>query len=100
MNSRDASAKEILDAIGSVLLEDWDPIGVKREPMAQDEYDGCVGEVYRLIASGATADQLAEHLRRVEVERMGLGPGSAEALLPVAEKLLALDVTLKGGSVA
>jgi hypothetical protein len=34
-------------------MDVWDPIGVKDEPNAQDEYDGYLG-VYELLVSGAS----------------------------------------------
>src|SRR5215213_58972 len=85
-------AREIRAAIAAVLLREWDPIGVRNEPGAQDEYDGYVGGVYRLLASGATAEQVAEHLARIEREQMGFERTAAGALLPVAQRLRALDV--------
>ena len=88
-----------MKAIGSVLLDEWDPIGVKSAGQ-RDEYDGYIGGVYRLLVSGATAVQVAEHLRKIEVENMGLRDTPAEGLLPVAEKLTKLDLKLKRGSVA
>ena len=33
-------------------MDVWDPIGVKDEPNAQDEYDGYLGGVYELLVSG------------------------------------------------
>jgi hypothetical protein len=89
-----------MEAIGRVLREDWDPIGVKDEPMAQDEYDCQIGAVYRLLVSGASAQQIAEHLHRIEAEHMGLTGPTPELLLPVARKLLALDVALDRGPAA
>ena len=99
MRDRDAQAREIMKAIGSVLLSEWDPIGVK-DGGPQDEYDSYIGGVYRLLVSGATAAQVAEHLRKIEAESMGFRETSAVSLLPIAEKLLKLDVKLKRGSVA
>ena len=75
-------------------MQYWDPIGVKDIPEAADEYDSYVGGVYRLIASGSTAQGLAEHLARIELTRMGTGPIDPARLIPVAERLLALDVSL------
>ncbi len=88
-------AREIEAAIAAVLLREWDPIGVRHEPGAQDEYDGYVGGVYRLLASGATAEQVADHLARIEREQMGFERTTAGALLPVARTLRALDVGLR-----
>lgn len=92
MNEREGRAREIQDAIRRVLLEEWDPIGVRDEIGCADEYYAYVGGVYRLLASGATARDVAEHLARIEEQQMGLGKSSVVALRPVASKLLVLDV--------
>lgn len=91
---RASRAREIQAAIGAVLLRDWDPIGVRDEPLAQDEYDSYVGGVYRLIASGASAVEIAEHLASVQTEMMGL-PTLAPSLRSVAERLAAIDARLE-----
>lgn len=90
----DDRARQIQTDIAEVLLRDWDPIGVAGAPEAQDEYDGYVGGVYRLLASGATAEAIANYLARLQTENMGLNT-SAQKLLSVAAKLLALDISLK-----
>ena len=100
MNSREGRAKEIQRAIGEVLLRNWDPLGVKDVPQAQDEYEGYVGGVYRLIASGATAKQIAEHLVRIETERLGYPDTDPKMLIPLANKLLRLNVRLESGGSA
>lgn len=92
-NRRVRRAREIQVAIGAVPLRDWDPIGVRDEPLAQDEYGSYVGGVYRLIASGATADEVEAHLVLVQGEMMGLSL-PAGSLRSVAERLVALDVRL------
>ena len=40
------TSRLIRSQIRRVLLNVWDPIGVKNEPNAQDEYDGYLGEIY------------------------------------------------------
>ena len=77
-----------------MLLRDWDPIGVRDEPAAQDEYDAYVGGVYRLLASGATAEEIADHLWLIEKEKIGMACKDSSMLLPVARKLRTLDVRL------
>ena len=79
--------------VGGVLRESWNPIGFADLP--EDEYESYVGGVYRLLVSGATERQVAEHLRRLEVESMGMDNASADDLLSVARQLLVLDVRLK-----
>jgi len=86
-------AKEIQEAIGVVLLHEWDPIGIRAVPEAQDEYESYVGPVYRLIASGASAEAVADYLVAIETD-MGVGRVPPRVLVPVAEQLCALDVRI------
>ncbi len=97
MRQRDkvAPARDIQKSIAQVLLRDWDPIGVKNEPQAQDEYDSYIAGIYRLLAAGATPQVVAEHLCRVEAESIGYTQASPSDLLPVPEKLCRLDVMLE-----
>jgi hypothetical protein len=99
MRDRDAQGRRIVERVRAALLKHWDPIGIRREEGLEDEYNRYVGGVYRLLASGATAQQRAEHLSRVESEWMGFST-PASKLLPVARELLSLNVRLKRGSVA
>jgi hypothetical protein len=92
MDWKDRRAQEIIAAIRQVLLRDWDPIGVQDEPNAQDEYDGYVGRIYRVLARGASELEVAEELAAIE-RRMSFQT-KPSALLPVAAKLKALDVRL------
>jgi hypothetical protein len=85
--------REIQDSIRHVLLHDWDPIEVANEPLAKSEYDSYVGAVYRLLASGASEQEIARHLWKIETEGMELSRGDPSALLPVARKLKELKFT-------
>src|SRR5438093_10717357 len=100
MTSKEERAREIQRSIAEVLLRNWDPIAVRDLPQAQDEYDAYVGGGYRLIGSGATARQLAEHLARVEADQLGYEDTDPKMLIPVAEKLLKLNVRLDTGGPA
>lgn len=64
--------RQIQASIREVLLYAWDPIGIQDVPEVQDEYDSYVGGVYRLLASGASEEQLVDHLRLIETSNMGL----------------------------
>ena len=92
--TKEQRAEQIQESIRRVLLHDWDPIGIRDVPEAQDEYDSYVGGVYRLLASGASEQQIAEHLWRIEADAMGLSALDQAKLAPVARKLCALDVKL------
>ena len=94
MTSREQRAREIQRRIGEVLLRNWDPIVVADVPEAQDEYDRYVGGVYRLLASGASARQIAEHLVSIETQTLGFEDTKPDMLIPLAEKLKRLDIRL------
>jgi len=55
-------SRRIRVEIRRVLLNVWDPIGVRDEPNAQDEYDCCLGSLFHLLTSDATDDAIAEYL--------------------------------------
>ncbi|MHC4860353.1 MAG: hypothetical protein ACYTDY_09715 [Planctomycetota bacterium] len=84
--------REEMARIGEVLLRVWDPLGVGEAAEARGEYDSYVGGVHALLRRGAGEDEVFAHLRGIEVDRMGLGPSSEEALVPVARELLKIGV--------
>ena len=72
--------------IRNVLLNVWDPIGVRDEPNAQDEYDCCLDSLFQLLTTRATDDQIAEYLYRQGTEHMGL-PLRKEAMYATVNAL-------------
>jgi hypothetical protein len=65
----------------------WDPIGVKDEPNAQDEYDGYVGEIYGLLVQKATHQAITDRLLYIVQETMGLDAAKAEDMQPTVRAL-------------
>jgi hypothetical protein len=65
-------SRRILVEIRRVLLQTWDPIGIRDEPKAQDEYDTYLGGVYALLVGGATDEEISNHLWHIVNDRMGL----------------------------
>jgi len=65
-------SRRIRVQIRHVLLEVWDPIGVKDAQHAQDEYDGYIGELYDMLVSGASDSKLSDYLYWAVHENMGL----------------------------
>jgi hypothetical protein len=57
------------DAIRSVLMSEWNPIGVD---VPDDEYDSYIPLIYRMIQEHKSVDQLSLALSDIESERMGL----------------------------
>lgn len=76
-----------------ILLQDWDPIGIRDIPEASDEYDRYADKAYvMLMDERATAESIASYLYGIAVEHMGLGHSALgkEDARSVAETLVAL----------
>jgi hypothetical protein len=65
-------SRRIRVEIRRVLLTVWDPIGIRDESNAQDEYDGYLGGVFDLLTKGASDDHISEHLLQIVKDPMGL----------------------------
>ena len=87
-----AAARAVRATIRGVLLEAWDPLGIRDVPGRQDAYDPVIAPMYRLLASGEGPLRLAAEL--AEAERRMDRKTPVDALLPVARRLRALDVEL------
>ncbi len=70
--------------IRHVLLEVWDPIGVRDMPEAQDEYDCCLGEIFQLLTAGGSDEQIADYLWQQANGHMGLSVGREQMYPTVA----------------
>jgi len=64
-------------------MSKWDPIGVSDVPEAADEYDSYIDGVWSLLKNTASDDVIAEYLRKIETERMGLTDKNGNPLLPI-----------------
>jgi hypothetical protein len=69
--TRREEPSEAWRAIRKVLMEKWDPLDVKNEPMARDEYDNYISDVYALLVSGASDEMIANRLRDIAEGPMG-----------------------------
>ena len=67
-------SRRIRVEIRRVLLNEWDPIVIRDEPNAQDEYDCCLGDVFHLLTTGASDEQITDYLWKTATEHMGLTP--------------------------
>ncbi len=85
---------EVMEAIRTILFEDWDPIGVNGFG-PRDEYDAYIAGVYRMLCDGATEDKIVAHLQNLAATQMGMGGAPTDYLLPVARKLRSIDVAIK-----
>lgn len=65
-------SRRIRVEVRRVIMQVWDPIGVRDEPNAQDEYDGYLGKVYELLVGSSSDERIAQYLCSVVTERMAL----------------------------
>ncbi len=77
--------------IRHVLMDVWDPIGVKDIPEAYDEYDGYLGEVMKLLVDAKTDEEIALHLQWIITDRMGL-TAKVEDMMPTVKALRAIPL--------
>ena len=89
MSERLDRAKRIHEAIRSILLREWDPMGIADEPAAQDEYDGYIHEIHGMLIRHEPRHRLLDHLWWVETEHMGLF-GNRQRTEAVTNRLIGL----------
>jgi len=96
MQPHQRRAREIQEEIGTVLWESWDPIGTRAFGGPDDEYNGYVGGVYRLLANQVEDEVLAQHLMDLEVGIVGRSilPGLSDRVARVVQRLRDIDVSL------
>jgi hypothetical protein len=66
--------EHIKSGIRKVLMDDWDPIGVRDIPEASDEYDSYIPKIHHLLKSNASVSDIQDYLYEVVSERMELSP--------------------------
>jgi hypothetical protein len=67
MQPRDWKAD--VDAIRSILISEWDPIGCG---IPDDEYDGYIPGIYRLMQARVSIEELEAHLQEIETQQICL----------------------------
>jgi hypothetical protein len=93
MKTKDERAKEIMSEIHTVLLHDWDPLGLQGIA-PDDEYDSYIGGVYRLLTQRPPVDDVVRYLMNLEFHDMG-NTKRKNDLIQVAERLLQINVRLE-----
>lgn len=86
------SSESAESAIGRVLLEQWDPLGVRQTPGEHSEYAPYVHDVYSMLARGASDVQIARMLHRIESEDLRHPELLERDLTPVVQALRAVKV--------
>lgn len=75
--------------VRNVLLQDWDPIGVRDIPEARDEYNLYIKDICEMLSAGQPSSSVYGYLRWIEIERMGLD-GNELLTQQIAKKLVGL----------
>ncbi len=58
--------------IATILMNEWDPIGIKGVPQAQDEYDVYAMHIASMLNFGSTESEIVLYIFKSETESMGL----------------------------
>jgi hypothetical protein len=85
--------------VRELFMREWDPIGVKDEPAAQDEYNTYVDKAYvMLMHESASIEQITDYLYGIETENMGLfhSDQAKERARRAARSLTALKSQFEG----
>ena len=82
---------EAENAIQSVLLERWDPLGVRAEPGPHTEYTAYAHEVFGLLLRGGSDVQVERYLRHVEIDVLHRTELIGHDLKPVIQSLREIE---------
>ena len=86
------AARNVKQQIDHILWEVWDPIGVNKISPARDEYSGYVNGVFQLLTSGASDDEIAQHLLTIVHDRMELKGATVLDMQPTVTALRAIPL--------
>ncbi len=86
--------KEKISAIREILFNDWDPLNVKGNFIAPDEYDDYLGPVLKLLEQNPSLEKISSFLKDVEIQELG-GVNNDENTVNAALKLKALSETFE-----
>lgn len=90
-----AKLRELERRIDEVLYYVWDPIGVSDEPCARAEYSSYTMTILKYVLS-EDLQKIAHHLKRIELDSMGLTSNSERNLM-VANRLLEYKSAVEEG---
>ena len=85
---------QLYNFIDNLLWEEWDPIGINDMPEARNEYSSYTLQIFGLVIHGASNEDIAEKLSRIEVDWMGLA-SNADKNMELATKILQAGIDLK-----
>ena len=80
--------------ISRILVEQWDPLGVRAKPAPHAEYASYANEMYSLLARGASDVQIARRLHQAERDELQHPELVTRDLTPLVRALRALEPML------
>ena len=57
--------------VDEILLQEWDPIGIRGVPQFADEYSSYAPDIAELVARNTAPEIIAGHLDLIATRRMG-----------------------------
>jgi len=79
-NKLSTSEKGLYRRVDEILFYLWDPIGVCDIPMARDEYQSYLPQVFKLLLNDSKDHEVSAYLIKVESGSMGMSANSKKAL--------------------
>ena len=70
MNKR-KQHKKLIAEVRSILINDWDPIGVNTNLNLVDEYDTYIVRILEMLYANCSCNEIAALLRNIEYKEMG-----------------------------
>lgn len=86
-NKLSTSEKGLYRRVDEILFYLWDPIGVYDIPMARDEYQSYLPQVFNLLLNDCKEHEVSAYLIKVETGSMGM-PANDKKALEVARLLI------------
>lgn len=79
---------EVITEIRTVLVKDWDPVGIGENLNLGDEYDGYIGPIIQILMYTPSIESIISLLKKIENEDMGIENTDIKYLYPIAAKLM------------
>ena len=77
--------------IGTLLLEQWDPLGMREQPEPRAGYLNYAHEVYKLLSMGASDTQVGRRLHQAESAELQHPELATRDLTPLLRALRAIE---------
>lgn len=85
--------KKLISDIRSVLINDWDPIGIGNNPNLSDEYDSYIGTIISILKQKLPIEAIIAFLENIETKEMGMESVDVKHLHNVATKLKSIEIS-------